>query len=218
MDETLVLIEKENDVYYVEMVDWSDPEEIEITGETTMRVGESQRLTINHNKPYTSYYEWSSEDKRTASVSENGDLTAWKAGSVEITVSNISGTLRASHSVTVQEREGANEEGGVVTSNGTVSQNISLNNYQVWSRPVNSYLTERENQTLERVEYIRDRGVLVETYSKDGSRINSRTIESPLPLFGGFFAGKDYNFCKVFKGLEADGSIFGIWREYLYSI
>ena len=217
MDETLVLIEKENDVYYVEMVDWSDPEEIEITGETTMRVGESQRLTINHNKPYTSYYEWSSEDKRTASVSENGDLTAWKAGSVEITVSNISGTLRASHSVTVQEREGANEEGGVVTSNGTVSQNISLNNYQVWSRPVNSYLTERENQTLERVEYIRDRGVLVETYSKDGSRINSRTIESPLPLFGGFFAGKDYNFLVFGQENEQESDSCEIMRAVKYS-
>ncbi|MEY8427461.1 leucine-rich repeat protein [Lachnospiraceae bacterium 46-15] len=217
MDETLVLIEKENDVYYVEMVDWSDPEKIEITGETTMRVGESQRLTISHNKPYKSYYEWSSKDKRTASVSENGDLTAWKAGSVEITASNISGTLRASHSVTVQEREGANEEGGVVTSNGTVSQNISLNNYQVWSRPVNSYLTERENQTLERVEYIRDRGVLVETYSKDGSRINSRTIELPLPLFGGFFAGKDYNFLVFGQKNEQESDSCEIMRTVKYS-
>lgn len=132
MGETLVLIEKENDVYYVETVDWSDPEAIQITGEASMRVGESQRLELNHNKPYRAYYEWSSQDKHTASVSDNGDLTAWKPGETEITVSNVSGTLRASHRITVQEKEGVNEQGGTVISNGTVSQNISdktLNNF-----------------------------------------------------------------------------------------
>ncbi len=217
MDETLVLIEKENDVYYVETVDWSDPEEIGITGEASMRVGESQHLEINHNKPYRAYYEWTSQDKHTASVSENGDLTAWKPGETEITVSNVSGTLRASHHVTVQEKEGVNEQGGTVISNGTVSQNISMNNYQAWSRPVNSYLTEREGETLERVEYIRDQGVLIETYAKDGSRINSRTIEPPLPLFGGFFAGEDYNFLVFGQENEQESDSFEIMRAVKYS-
>lgn len=217
MEETLVLIEKENDVYYVELVDWSDPDRIEITGEDTMRVGESRHLTIRHEKPYTSYYEWSSGEIRTASVSENGDLTAWKAGTAEITASNISGTLSATHRVTVQEREGGDRDGGVITSDGTASQNLSRNNYQVWSSTINSYLAERENQTLERVEYIRDTGVLVETYAEDGSRTASLTIEPALPLFGGFFAGENYNFLVFGQKNEQESDECEIMRVVKYA-
>lgn len=194
MGETLVLIEKENDVYYVEMVDWSDPETFGITGEETMQVGATQHLAISHGKPYTSYYVWTSSDPSVASVSENGDLTAWKAGTVEITVTNPGGTRTARITVTVRERPGEIQKGGTITAQGTASTNISDNNYTVWTNTMKSYLAEKKDGTLERVEYIEGKGVIVENWTADGKLQSSQTLEAPLPLFGGFYAGKNYNF------------------------
>ena len=217
MEDMLVLIEKEGDRYYTETIDWSDPQEIRLSGESTMQVGDSQQLEVSIGKPYTAYYEWSSSDQSVVSVSGNGNLAAWKPGTAEITVSNKDKSLAASFTVTVKPGEGAKQEGGILTVQGTISNNRSRNYYQVWSSPMNSYLAERDDQLLERVEYIEGTGVVIETCSSDGICQNSRTVKSALPLFGGFFAGEDYNFLVFGQENRQENNKCEIMRVIKYS-
>ena len=74
-----------------------------------------------------------------------------------------------------------------------VSSNINAQDYTTWSKPVNSYLFENEANGLTRVEYI-DGRIVVEDYSSDFIFQSGRTIPMELSLWGGFFAGTDYNF------------------------
>ena len=76
---------------------------------------------------------------------------------------------------------------------GAVSSNIHKNDYTTWSRPVTSYLYENETGGLTRVEYLNG-SVIVEDYSSSFALQNSRTIPVELSIWGGFFAGEDYNF------------------------
>lgn len=50
---------------------------------------------------------------------------------------------------------------------GTSNENISENNYSTWASVVNSYLSENEDGTLNKVENTSD-GILIEKYSSDG--------------------------------------------------
>ncbi len=74
-----------------------------------------------------------------------------------------------------------------------VSNNIGKQNYTRWSEPVTSYLTKNDNGAVTRVEYIKDK-VYVETYSADRKLLDQKKILVELPLFGGFYAGKNNNF------------------------
>ena len=74
-----------------------------------------------------------------------------------------------------------------------VSKNIHKNDYTTWSAPVTSYLYENEAGGLTRVEYTGGQ-VVIENYSGDFSFQSSQTISPELPLWGGFYAGKTYNF------------------------
>lgn len=74
-----------------------------------------------------------------------------------------------------------------------VSKNINYQDYITRSTPVYSYLMENNNGGLTRVEYI-DGQVVVEDYSAKFQFQSSRTIPMELPIWGGFFAGEDYNF------------------------
>ena len=74
-----------------------------------------------------------------------------------------------------------------------VSENIHAQSYVWnWSQPVRSYLYE-ESGRLHRVEFQGDY-VAVEDYTKDGGILARRDISPELELFGGFFAGENYNF------------------------
>ena len=65
--------------------------------------------------------------------------------------------------------------------------------WQNWSQPVRSYLYDNGDGSVTRVEYTGS-AVAVEVYDASRSIVSSRTIEPELPLFGGFFAGSEYNF------------------------
>lgn len=74
-----------------------------------------------------------------------------------------------------------------------VSSNINAQDYTTYGKPVNSYLFENEDGGLTRVEYINGT-IVAEDYSSSFQLLNSRTIPMELSIWGGFFAGKDYNF------------------------
>ncbi|MEQ2457178.1 S-layer homology domain-containing protein [Flavonifractor hominis] len=74
-----------------------------------------------------------------------------------------------------------------------VSSNDAKQTYSSWSGPVDSYLME-EGGVLTRVEYIGE-SIVVEDYDAGSFTLQgSRSIPMELPLFGGFFAGEEYNF------------------------
>lgn len=78
-------------------------------------------------------------------------------------------------------------------SSPLVSDNIYHHNYHYnWSDTVKSYLYE-ENDNLIRVEY-KDGAYFAEKYDKDFNLISSQKFSANGMIWGGFFAGKNYNF------------------------
>ena len=81
----------------------------------------------------------------------------------------------------------------------TVSKNLDAYVCGNWASPINSYLFENSIGGLTRVEYIYDYStstakIVVEDYDSLFRLQASRQIQPELSLWGGFYAGKDYNF------------------------
>ena len=88
---------------------------------------------------------------------------------------------------------------------GKPNRNVSTNTYVKWSYPVHSYLTETADGGYVRVcplltdtrnMYWEDQfdGLLAEWYSPAGKLLRSKTLDFPLPLFGGFLFGTNANY------------------------
>lgn len=74
-----------------------------------------------------------------------------------------------------------------------VSANINRQDYLTYGATVKSYLYVNGQGGLTRVEYINNQ-VVVEDYDGSFALLSSRTVPAELPLWGGFFAGTEYNF------------------------
>lgn len=79
-------------------------------------------------------------------------------------------------------------------SEGTKSTNVQKNGYDgsYHASPIYSYLYEWKGN-LYRLEYISSK-IILEKYDSDFKYLGKGEIEPELPIFGGFFAGEDYNF------------------------
>lgn len=66
--------------------------------------------------------------------------------------------------------------------------------YDNQSKIVDSYLYESGENTLTRVEYTESELIAEDIDMSTGKLLKSRTLEMSLPIFGAFYAGKDYNF------------------------
>lgn len=77
---------------------------------------------------------------------------------------------------------------------GTKSTNIQKYGYNgtYYASPIRSYLYE-SNGYLNRLEYT-GTNVILEKYNSSFNLLGKTTIEKELPIFGGFYAGADYNF------------------------
>ena len=73
------------------------------------------------------------------------------------------------------------------------SRNINRQDYTTWASTVKSYLYENEDGGLTRVELI-DGRIVVEDYSASFALQSSRTVPMELSIWGGFYAGEDFNF------------------------
>ncbi len=80
-------------------------------------------------------------------------------------------------------------------SNNKNAQNYRWsNNYNWnWADTVKSYLYENQVGGLTRVEYINGK-IVAEDYNNSFKLCASRTIPMELPIWGGFYAGENYNF------------------------
>ncbi len=70
--------------------------------------------------------------------------------------------------------------------------NASLQNYYTWASPVKSYLSLQSDGRLMRVQYLPSDGrVLAEYYNSEYELASRKYIPQELPVFGGFFEGRD---------------------------
>ena len=84
---------------------------------------------------------------------------------------------------------------GAAVSNNRDAQNYyTYGNYNWnWAQTVNSYLYENQSGGLTRVEYI-DGQIVAENYDNNFRLCASHSIPMELPLWGGFYAGAQYNY------------------------
>lgn len=81
------------------------------------------------------------------------------------------------------------------TKSGVKSSNYWGHDYGYWwSDPVYSYLIKDEQGGFTRVEYKKGSVVYVENWSTDFKLQSSKQITKELPIFGGFYSGKDNNY------------------------
>ncbi len=103
--------------------------------------------------------------------------------------------------------------------NPVPSANISAGEYingRRWAQPVRSYLYANSIGGLTRVEYTNGR-VLVEDYDNLYRARASRSISVELPVWGGFFAGEDYNFLVFGQNNEEENDQKEVVRVVKYS-
>lgn len=186
--------DQDDDEYFIEIVDWKSTEKISIVGEKSqMKTGEIQQLSVENERIYDLNCNWTSSDNSVVSVTENGRVAAWKVGTAVVTCTSADGKHSADFVITVTS-DTKTPDNSANKMSGTVSENLSDNNYSTYGKVVNSYLYENEDNTLTRVENLGENGIIVETYSSDCELIDSRKIDAELTKFGGFFSGKDANY------------------------
>ncbi|UPK43756.1 hypothetical protein [Paenibacillus pabuli] len=74
----------------------------------------------------------------------------------------------------------------------TINDNVVSSEFPRWKSPILSYLINNGDQTVSVVEA--NQGVTIETYNTKFELIDNHKVELELPLFGGFYSGKIYNY------------------------
>ena len=215
--DSVLVIEKDTDEnFYVENLKWAYPTKITLSKSfASVNVGECLALNATNDSILDISYKWASSDNSVASVTKDGKVYGNKAGSATITVKSENG-VTASCKVTVQPPENS-PEGGEVRQSGASSNNASANDYYSWSSVVKSNLTENSDKTLTRVESTSN-GVLVENYSAGGKTLLSKsTIKNELPIYGGYFSGKNNNYIVFGQNNKSENNSAEIIRIVKYS-
>ncbi len=215
--DSVLVIEKDTDEnFYVENLKWAYPTKITLSKTSaTIKVGESLSLKATSDSVLDISFTWSSSNNSVASVTKDGKVYGNKAGSATITVKSKNG-ITAACKVTVQNKAN-NPDSGEVKQNGASSNNISANDYYTWSSVVKSNLTENSDKTLTRVEST-SKGVLVEKYSANGKTLISKsTIKNELPIYGGYFSGKNNNYIVFGQNNKGEKDSAEIVRIVKYS-
>ncbi len=214
----VVAIEREDNGFYIEKFLWKKAGKITITNQqNVLKVGESMVCDVESDGVLDETYVWSTTDSKVASVSQDGKVTACKEGTAIIIVKTNSG-VSASMALTVVANEGIkNPSENALRLSGKVTDNVSANNYTVWSSVMNSYLAENADGTLTRVEYT-GKEILLETYAKDaGNLLGSASLPAELDLFGGFYAGEKYNYIVFGNKNPSDSDDMEVMRAVKYS-
>ena len=102
------------------------------------------------------------------------------------------------------------------TVSPAVSDNRDQEDCTTYGKTVTSYLFENPSGGLTRVEYI-DGTIVVEDYSSSFELQNSRTIPMELSLWGGFYAGEDYNFFVFGQKNTSQSDSVEVFRIVKYS-
>ena len=190
----VLVIEKDADSnYYVQLLDWRAPTTVTLSAtQAKIAVGSSRALSVSDDASIGYTYTWTSSNTTVASVTKSGRVFGNLAGTATITAKAPNGKSASCQITVYADKE--ETAGGEQNWSGAASNNISTNNYSRWSAVQSSYLTENSDHTLSRIEHTNS-GVRIETYSADGKTLQStKTLANELPLFGGYFAGKNNNY------------------------
>lgn len=100
---------------------------------------------------------------------------------------------------------------------GIVSNNVQLNGYDgsYHASQMSLYLCEGKGN-LYRFEYIADK-IIIEKYDSELKYIGKGEIEAELPIFGGFYAGKYYNYIIFGEKNSSESNDKEIMRVVKYS-
>lgn len=194
--DTCVVIEKENDNYYVETVRWQYPTDFKVEAPAAMKVGESAVINCKTDDVFNIDYTYESSNPKVAGIDEDGNLTAWKAGTVTIKI--YSKVINCTRTVTITVSDSAisadSEIYNMKTTDGTVSGNMHYPyNNGMYGNTIDSHLTQLSNGYYERVELVKS-DVVIETYDQSFALKTQKILNCELPLFGGFYSGENYNF------------------------
>ena len=215
-ENNIIAIEKDTDGnYYVDNIYWSKPSQIKLSqNSATINVGDSVALTTSSDAVPKYFCDWSSSNNSVASVTDEGKVYGNREGTTVITAKTDDNT-KAQCTVTVEKK--SQPLSSKDSLDGTSNENISENNYSTRASVVNSYLSENEDGTLNKVENTSD-GVLIEKYSSDGKKlIYSNKIEKELNKFGGYFYGKDNNYLVFGEDNKEENDSAEIMRVIKYT-
>ncbi len=191
------VIEKDGTNYYYEYIEIKDATKTYITGSTsTVKVDDAIQLVADTDGTFEELFTWKSSNPKIATVTSSGKVYGWKPGTVTISATSSSGIVGTATITVTANTAIQTPDNGSVTLGGIAVYNEDSQIYKVRSDVVYSYIYENENGTLTRVQYNNvAKNILVETYDKNSGTLKStRTVSMELPLFGGFYAGEDYNF------------------------
>lgn len=191
-----VAIEKENNAYYIETIEWTYPTDYSVMAPATMQVGDCISISNQTDSSFVLDYTYESSDPNTVSVDKNGKLLAWKKGSAAIKVHaspiNVDKTLTIT---VVDSVASANTKYYSTTATkGKASGNMhNPEPTGYYGNTISSYLTQLSDGGYERVEFLEQK-VWIETYNSAFGLVKQKSIKPELPLIGGFFSGEQYNF------------------------
>lgn len=153
------------------------------------------------------YYEGSEKDWSEITIEDYND-------------SLVNATIHCNSQVKEKsETINKNIDNNKMSLNGTVSYNVSGNNYSARraASTVKSYLIE-DNKLINRVEYVSaEKGIVVESYFNNGMLKNTITIDAELDIFGGFYSGEKYNFLVFGQQNKSESDECEIMRIVKYS-
>ncbi len=202
--------------------------QISISGASaSMRPGSQMQLKVSGNGQVEGEIQWSTSNRKVASISQSGEAFAWQAGSVDITAKTQAG-LMAQCRITVSGSPVVSApKANSVKLSGAESNNRSKNDYEAYyARVVNSYLSENKDGTFDRIENInRSQGmyaqaekVVVETYDSKTKKLKKKKeIPTELTFFGGFYSGAEHNYLVYGKGNTKEDDTAEILRVVKYT-
>lgn len=147
-------------------------------------------------------------------------MKMYKTMLISLSCAIITGLIgtHISDSVQAAYNETSPIEKYLLSSDIDSNENISDNNYTTYAKVINSYLVDNKDGTVSRIEYLGyDAGISFELYSENHELLQSSIIESEMPLFGGFYSGKDYNFIVFGSENPAESKATEIMRVVKYS-
>ena len=191
-NDNLLIFEKDEDRYYYTNIKISRPDSLITTpDEIVFKVGEYANIETEINGTYSSEVKWETDNPYVATVNEKGTVFAWSEGTAVITAT-ASG-LTAQTKITVEPNDLCDKS--FVSYNEILNRNynVGYNNYDMWSSPVNSYISEEANGNYTIVSG-NSEIVYIDLYSDKFESISNIEINNPLTLFGGCYFGSEYNF------------------------
>ena len=189
LGDTLAMVERTgDDTYCLELVSLAQATSVTVSGPSSLKVGETADYSAITDSDLAPTFEFESSDPTVLSIDDYGRAATWKEGTVTITVRASSG---ASGSIQVRVSGGGIQKSlADVTSLGSGFQNNwNFNSYRTWSYAVSSYLVETASGLM--AIQAGSSELHVSYLDSAGKTTSTKTISYPLPIWGGFFAGKD---------------------------